>query len=143
MLTHLALEPEAGPNSESLRDAKVNVLKTIVPLKTKNLVRGQFRGYRKEKGVAPDSKVETYAAMRLDIDSDRWRGVRFYLRAGKCLPATGTEVVVRLRQAAFLAERPVLRHNTLRLQISPEIRFTLGLNVLAPTTRGRGRRWNW
>jgi len=139
VLTHLAMEPAAGTDSESLRDEKVKVLKAIAPLTKKNLVRGQFRGYRKEKGVAPDSKVETYAAMRLDIDSDRWRGVPFYLRAGKCLPATGTEVVVRLRQAASLAERPVLRHNTLRLQISPEIRFTLGLNVLDPDDQRMGQ----
>ncbi len=139
VLTHLAMEPAAGTDSESLRDEKFKVLKAIAPLTKNNLVRGQFRGYRKENGVAPDSQVETYAVMRLDIDSDRWRGVPFYLRAGKCLPATGTEVVVRLRQAASLAARPVLRHNTLRLQISPEIRFTLGLNVLDPDDQRTGQ----
>jgi len=95
-------------------------------LKKKNLVRGQFRGYRREKDVAPDSKVETYAAMRLDIDSERWRGVPFYLRVGKRLSATATEVVVRLRQAANLPQGLALKPNALRLQIGPEIEFALG-----------------
>ena len=139
VLTNLAMEPAAGTGSESLRDEKVKVLKAIAPLTKKNLVRGQFRGYRKEKGVASDSKVETYAAMRLHIDSERWRGVPFYLRAGKCLPTTGTEVVVRLRQAGSLAQRFELHHNTLRLKLSPEIRFTLGLNVLNPDDQKTGR----
>jgi len=139
VLTHLAMEPAEAADSESLRDAKVNVLKTIVPLKTKHLVRGQFRGYRKERGVAPDSKVETYAAMRLDIASDRWRGVPFYLRAGKCLPVTCTEVVVRLRPAANRPRGLELDANTLRLQISPEILFALGLNVLDPEDQKSGK----
>jgi len=139
VLTHLAMEPAADADSESLRDAKVNVLETIVPLKTKHLVRGQFRGYRKERGVAPDSKVETYAAMRLDIASDRWRGVPFYLRAGKCLPVTCTEVVVRLRPAVNRPRGLGLDANTLRLQISPEILFALGLNVLDPEDQKSGK----
>jgi len=139
VLTHLAMEPAAGPDSDSLRDAKVNVLKTIEPLKTTHLVRGQFRGYRKEKGVATDSKVETFAAMRLDIDSDRWRGVPFYLRAGKCLPVTSTEVVIRLRQAANLPQGFDLDSNSLRLQISPDILFALGLNVLDPDDQRTGQ----
>jgi len=132
MLTNLAMEPAAGTDRESIRDEKVKVLIAIAPLKKQDLVRGQFRGYHKEKGVAPDSQVETYAAMRLDIDSDRWRGVPFYLRAGKCLPVTCTEVVVRLRPAANRPRGLELDANTLRLQISPEILFALGLNVLGP-----------
>jgi len=139
VLTHLAMEPAAGPDSESLRDAKVNVLKATTPLKKQNLVRGQFSGYLKEKGVAPDSQVETFAAMRLDIDSDRWKGVPFYLRAGKCLPITSTEIVIRLRQAANLPQGSDLNPNTLRLQISPEILFALGLNVLDPEDQKSGK----
>ena len=61
-------------------------------------MRGQFRGYRQEKGVARDSKVETFAALRLEIDSWRWKGVPFYIRAGKCLPVTCTEVLARFRE---------------------------------------------
>lgn len=138
VLTNLAMEPVPGTDGEAIRDEKIKVLKAIAPLKKTNLVRGQFRGYRKEQGVAPDSKVETYAAMRLDIDSDRWRGVPFYLRAGKCLPATATEVVVRLRQAATLPQGLALKPNALRLQIGPEILFALGLNVLGPNDQKLG-----
>ena len=80
-------------------------MKAIPPLEAKNLVRGQFRGYRKEPGVAPDSKVETFAALKLEIDSWRWRGVPFYIRAGKNLPVTCTEVLVRLRQPPTMYDR--------------------------------------
>src|SRR5205807_2835491 len=86
VLTNLAMEPPVRTDSESIRDEKVKVLKAIPPLEAKNLVRGQFRGYRKESGVAADSQVETFAALRLDINSWRWHGVPFYLRAGKSLP---------------------------------------------------------
>ena len=86
VMCNLAMEPPVRTDSESIRDEKVKVLKAIPPIEAKNLVRGQFRGYRNEKGVAPDSKVETFAALRLEIDSWRWKGVPFYIRAGKCLP---------------------------------------------------------
>ena len=93
----LAMEPPIGTDTESLRDEKVKILKSIRPLTGRSLVRGQFRGYRDEAGVAPDSQVETFAAMELHIDSWRWAGVPFFIRAGKCLPVTATEVLVRLR----------------------------------------------
>src|SRR5262249_29687708 len=98
ILANRAMEPPVRTDSESMRDEKVKVLKAIPPLEAKDLVRGQFRGYRKEKGVAPDSQVETFAALRLDVHSWRWQGVPFYIRAGKSLPVTCTEVVVRLRR---------------------------------------------
>src|SRR5262245_26026619 len=98
VLTNLAMEPPVRPDSESIRDEKVKVLKAMLPLDPQHVVRGQFRGYRSETGVATDSKVETFAALQLAIDSWRWQGVPFYIRAGKCLPVTCTEVVVRLRQ---------------------------------------------
>ena len=82
-------------DSESVRDEKVKVLKAIDALDPKDVVRGQFRGYRNEKGVAPNSKTETFAALRLEINSWRWQGVPFYIRAGKFLPVTCTEVFVR------------------------------------------------
>src|SRR5438046_9649158 len=84
--------------SDSIRDEKVKVLKAIPSLTPDNVVRGQFRGYRSEKGVAPESTVETFVALRLQIDSWRWKGVPFYIRARKQLLVTCTEVVVRLRQ---------------------------------------------
>src|SRR2546421_263949 len=92
----LTMEPPVNTEGEALRDEKVKVLKAVRPVMPAQLVRGQFAGYRSEPGVAADSPVETYAALALQIDSWRWSGVPFYLRAGKCLPVTATEVVVDL-----------------------------------------------
>src|SRR6267154_1114370 len=98
ILTNLAMEAPSRTDSESIRDEKVKVLKAIQALDEANLVRGQFRGYLQEKGVAEDSKMETFAALRLEVNSWRWQGVPFYIRAGKCLPVTCTEIVCRLRR---------------------------------------------
>ena len=86
IVAFLAMEPPVNGSGDALRDEKVKVLRALRPLRPQDLVRGQFRGYRDEPDVAPDSKVETFAALRLAIDSWRWSGVPFYLRAGKCLP---------------------------------------------------------
>jgi len=139
VLTNLAMEPGAGSDSESIRDEKVKVLKAIPPLGAEHVVRGQFVGYRDEKDVAADSKVETYAAMRLEIENDRWQGVPFFLRAGKCLPITCTEVVVRLRRPATRYQELDLQPNALRLRISPEILFALGMNVLGSDEQKPGQ----
>src|SRR5262249_41783395 len=88
VLSNLTMEPPVATDSESIRDEKVKVLKAIPSLSPDDLVRGQFRGYRAEKGVAPGSTVETFAALRVRIDSWRWQGVPFYIRAGKSLPVT-------------------------------------------------------
>jgi len=132
VLANLAMEPPIRTDSESVRDEKVKVLKAISPLDPKNLVRGQFRGYRDEPGVAPDSKVETFAALKLHIDSWRWRGVPFYIRAGKCLAVTCTEVLLRLRQPPTMYKRYDLGSNYVRLRISPDIVLGFGLNVTSP-----------
>src|SRR4051794_13370931 len=95
ILTNLAMEPPARTDSESVRDEKAKVLKAVPPLAAGDLVRGQFRGYRAEQGVAAGSAVETFAALRLAVNSWRWQGTPFFIRAGKCLPVTCTEVVVR------------------------------------------------
>src|SRR5690348_7908716 len=97
IVTLLTLDAPTGRDGEALRDEKVKVLRAVRPLSAAKVVRGQYTGYRKEPGVAADSQVETYAAMALAIDSWRWSGVPFYLRAGKRLPVTATEVVVDLR----------------------------------------------
>src|SRR6266568_5677022 len=131
VLTNLAMEPPVRTDSESIRDEKVKVLKAMPPLDPKNLVRGQFRGYRKEAGVAPASTVDTFAALRLEVDSWRWRGVPFYIRAGKCLPVTATEVVVRLRRPPTMYEGYDLKPNYCRLRISPDIAIAVGTNVIA------------
>ena len=98
VLANLAMEPPARTDSELMRDEKVKVLKAMPPLEAANLARGQFRGYLQEPGVAPDSKVETFAALRLEIDNWRWQGVPFFIRAGKSLPVTCTEVLVQLKR---------------------------------------------
>src|SRR5207244_10720686 len=126
VLTNLAMERPVRTDSESIRDEKVKVLKAMPPLDPANLVRGQFRGYRKEAGVAPDSTVETFAALRLEVDSWRWKGVPFYIRAGKCLPVTCTEVVVRLRQPPTMYEGFDLKSNYCRLRISPDVTIAIG-----------------
>ena len=131
ILANLAMEPPVRTDSESIRDEKVKVLKAIPPLDMKNVIRGQFRGYRTENGVAPDSKVETFAALRLEIDSWRWHGVPFYIRAGKRLPVTCTEVLVRLRRPPTMYDSKALKSNHLRLRISPEVTIAIGMMVLS------------
>jgi glucose-6-phosphate 1-dehydrogenase len=131
VLANLAMEPPVTTGSESIRDEKVKVLRAIPPLEAKNLVRGQFRGYLNETGVASGSKVETFAAFKLEIDSWRWRGVPFYVRAGKCLPVTCTEIIVRLLQPPTMYRGFDLKSNHIRLRISPDIALAFGLNVVA------------
>jgi glucose-6-phosphate 1-dehydrogenase len=99
----LTMDPPAEQDPDALRDEKVRLMKSIVPLTPDEVVRGQFRGYRDEDGVAPDSAVETFAAVRLHVDSWRWADVPFVIRAGKCLPVTATEVAVELRPAPRIA----------------------------------------
>ena len=132
ILANLAMEPPPRTDSESIRDEKVKVLKAIPPLDQKNIVRGQFRGYRNEKGVAQDSKMETFAALQLEIDSWRWKGVPFYIRAGKCLPVTCAEIVVRLKQPPTMYQGFNLSRNDFRLRLSPEVTLAFGMNVIAP-----------
>jgi len=129
----LAMEPPTSTYHESIRDEQVKVFRMIRPLDPEHLVRGQFRGYRAEPGVAPGSQVETFAAVQLYIDSWRWEGVPFLIRAGKRLPVTTTEVLVTLR-------RPPLTHiasgqgNHLRFRLSPEISIGVGARVKQPGT---------
>jgi glucose-6-phosphate 1-dehydrogenase len=117
VVAFLAMEPPTGLHCDAIRDEQVKVFRTIPPLDPKHLVRGQFNGYKKEKGVGPESKVETFAAVRLEVQSWRWSGVPFLIRAGKCLPVTTTEVLVKLR-------KPPL--DTLAGESSNHFRFRLG-----------------
>jgi glucose-6-phosphate 1-dehydrogenase len=131
ILSHLAMEPPARTDGESVRDERVKVLKAIPPIESTDVVRGQFRGYRDEKGVAPESMVETFAAVRLTIDSWRWKGVPFYIRAGKHLPATCTEVIGRFRKPPTTLPDDVLTRNHLRFRVSPEMTIAVGATVMA------------
>jgi len=131
VLANLAMEPPIRMDCESIRDEKVKVLKAIPPLDENNLLRGQFRGYRTEKGVAPDSQVETFAALRLAINSWRWQGVPFFIRAGKCLPVTCTEILLRLRRPPTAYPASGLAPNHLRFRVNPDT--TLAFGMMAPT----------
>jgi len=139
VLANLTMEPPARNDSESLRDEKVKVLKSIPPIEAENLVRGQFTGYRSEPGVAPDSRRETFAALKLEIDSWRWAGVPFYIRAGKSLPVTCTEVVVRLRRAPKIFPTSSGLPNHVRFRISPETTLAIGATVMNPDDRMIGQ----
>jgi glucose-6-phosphate 1-dehydrogenase len=139
ILANLAMEPPARIDSESVRDEKVKVLKSIPALEERDLVRGQFRGYQDESGVAPDSRVETFAALRLEIDSWRWQGVPFYIRAGKSLATTCTEVVVRLRRAPKIFPAADGLPNHVRFRISPEMTIALGTTIMDEEDRSVGQ----
>ncbi len=136
VLSNLAMEPPAGFDSESIRDEKVKVLKAMPPIEGKNLVRGQFRGYREENGVAKDSQTETFAALKVEVNSWRWKGVPFYIRAGKCLPTTSTEVFGKFRKPPSILPDSILVENHLRLRLSPEVTIAMGMMSLAPGAQG-------
>jgi len=132
LLTNFLMEPPARLNSESIRDEKVKVLKAMPALSAKNIVRGQFKGYLQEPGVAPNSRTETFAALQLEVDSWRWKGVPIYLRAGKNLPVECTEALIRLKPAPSMYAGFGMRQNCLRMRISPEVTIAMGMNVINP-----------
>jgi glucose-6-phosphate 1-dehydrogenase len=127
----LAMEAPVGHDAESMRAEKLRLFHAMRPLQPDDVVRGQFRGYRKEEGVAKDSQVETFAALRLFIDNWRWAGVPFYIRAGKCLPVTATEVVVHLKSPplAIFDEVGPANSNYFRFRLSPEVLISIGARV--------------
>jgi glucose-6-phosphate 1-dehydrogenase len=116
---------------DAIRDEQVKVFRMIPPLDPKHLVRGQFKRYKSEKGVAPDSSVEAFAAVHLEIQSWRWSGVPFLIRAGKCLPVTTTEVLVKLR-------KPPL--DSLAGESSNHFRFRLGPGEISLSLSARVKR---
>jgi glucose-6-phosphate 1-dehydrogenase len=132
VVAFLAMEAPTGLHCDAIRDEQVKVFRTIPPLDPKNIVRGQFKGYQTEKEVPPDSKVETFAAVRLEIQSWRWSGVPFLIRAGKCLPVTTTEVLVKLRKPPLtnLADES---SNHFRFRLGPgELSISLSARVKRP-----------
>jgi glucose-6-phosphate 1-dehydrogenase len=132
VLANIAMEPPVRTDSESIRDEKVKVLKAMLPLETKNMVRGQFKGYLNEPGVKAGSTMETFAALKLEVDSWRWRGVPFYIRAGKSMPVTCTEIMIRLRQPPTMYCHYPLQANYLRFRISPDVGLGLSFNIPKP-----------
>ena len=134
VVASLAMEAPGSGNPEATRDAKAAVLEAMVPLQPDGVVRGQFRGYHDEPGVAADSRVETFAALRLYIDSWRWAGVPFYIRAGKSLPVTCAEVSVEMRPPprAVFGETGAGNANHLRFRLSPDVAIALNLRSKVP-----------
>jgi glucose-6-phosphate 1-dehydrogenase len=129
----LAMDAPASGHPEALRDEKARVLESIAPLNPKDVVRGQFRGYHDEPGVALYSRVETFAAVRLQVDNWRWAGVPFFIRAGKCLPITCTEVLVELKAPPYSAfGEKVDRPNYVRFRLGPDVAIALGVRSKAP-----------
>jgi glucose-6-phosphate 1-dehydrogenase len=129
VVAYLAEEPPSAGAPDAMRDARSKVLHAIRPLSADDLVRGQFQGYRKEPGVAHDSRVETFAAVRLYVDSWRWGGVPIYIRSGKCLPVTATEVMVMLKrppQTLFGDLYMPQGDNYVRFRLSPDIATAVG-----------------
>src|SRR3984893_808930 len=132
VVAFLAMEAPTGMYCDAIRDEQVKVFRAIPPLDPKHLVRGQFKGYKTEKGVKPDSKVETFAAVRLEVQSWRWSGVPFLIRAGKCLPVTTTEVLVKLRKPP-LDNLAGESSNHFRFRLGPgEISLSLSARVKRP-----------
>ncbi len=128
LLCNIAMEPPPNLEIERVRDEKVKVLRSIRTLRPEDVVRGQFAGYLKEPGVKPDSQVETYVALRFAIDSWRWKGVPFYIRAGKLLPLTATEVIVKLRQAPpIFGDAPP--QNYFRFRVTPNLEIAAAAMV--------------
>jgi len=129
LLSNLAMEPPPGIATEMLRDERVKVLKGIKALRPQDVVRGQFKGYCSEPGVKKDSQVETYVALHLYINSWRWKDVPVYIRAGKSLPVTATEVTVKLRQAPAIFTSEPMPENYFRFRVTPDLQIGLGAMV--------------
>jgi len=139
VVSYLAMEAPAqghgdGGYGEAIRDQQAKVLRTVRPLSVENMVRGQFRGYRDEPGVAPDSHMATFVALHLYIDSWRWHGVPFYVRAGKCLAKTVTEVTVELHHPppVVFQEPAPPRGNVVRFRLSPQVVIAVGARAKRP-----------
>lgn len=127
----LAMDAPVGRDGDAMHAEKLRLLRAIRPLDPKQVIRGQFRGYRDEEGVAPDSRVETFAALRLEIDTWRWAGVPFYIRVGKCMPITATEVMVDLKHPplAIFDEVTPATSNYFRFRLNPEVVISAGARV--------------
>jgi glucose-6-phosphate 1-dehydrogenase len=136
LVAQIAMEPPVAADAQSLRDEKVKVLRSMKPLDPQDVVRGQFSGYRDEDGVAGDSEVETYVAIKATIDSWRWAGVPFYIRAGKHLPVTATEILVEFEQPPqlFFAsdDAPAPHPNHLLFRLKPTERVSLTVQIKQP-----------
>lgn len=134
VISLLAMDAPAGKHHDALRSEKVQLFNAIRPIDPTDVIRAQFNGYRQEQGVSAESQVETFAAIRMYIDTWRWAGVPFYIRAGKCLPVSTTEVVVTLKRPPIeiFDEIEASESNFFRFQLSPDVNITLCTQVKQP-----------
>jgi glucose-6-phosphate 1-dehydrogenase len=141
VLSLLAMEPPSSIGAEAIRDEQAKVLRTVRPMDPGDLVLGQFRGYRSEAGVAADSQVPTYAALRLNVDSWRWQGVPFFVRAGKSLARTVTEVTVELKPAPSVVFPQVTQPhgNYVRFRLGPQVAIGVGALIKTPGEKLEGK----
>jgi glucose-6-phosphate 1-dehydrogenase len=130
VLCNVAMEPMTRTDSESVRNEKVKVLESVPSLRPEDVIRGQFEGYQHEPGVAHNSTTETFAAVRLFVNTFRWSGVPFYIRAGKNLPVTALEILIRLRKAPHIFT-VAADYNYVRLRLSPDVQFAMGVTALS------------
>jgi glucose-6-phosphate 1-dehydrogenase len=137
VLSNLTMDPPTGEDHEAVRDEKASLLKAIRPLTPESVVRGQYNGYRAVPGVAPGSSVETFVAVKLFIDTWRWAGVPIFIRAGKVLPVTATEVVVEFKRPPreTFGEIVPASSSHMRMRVSPDISIDLGVRVKVPGER--------
>jgi glucose-6-phosphate 1-dehydrogenase len=129
LLSNIAMEPPPTLSIESLRDERVKVLKSVPPLAVEDVVRGQYKGYLTTPGVKPDSKTETYVALKVAINSWRWRGVPFFIRSGKSLPITETEVIAKLRPPCPIFSNDAPPSNYVRFRISGDPLIAIGASI--------------
>ena len=126
LVSNIAMEPPPGIDMELFRDERVKVLRGILPIKPEDVVLGQFKGYLDEPGVAKDSRVETFVAMRLNINSWRWKSVPFFIRTGKSLAITSTQIIARLRKPPMIFATENQHQNYIRFQVSPDVKIAIG-----------------
>jgi glucose-6-phosphate 1-dehydrogenase len=140
IVSYLAMEAPSSTYDEAIRDEQAKVLRTVRPMEVQYMVRGQFRGYRDEPGVAKDSYMATYAALQLHVDSWRWDGVPFFVRAGKSLAKTVTEVMIELKKPppVVFSELAPARGNYVRLRVSPAVQIAVGARTKTPGERMQG-----
>jgi glucose-6-phosphate 1-dehydrogenase len=138
ILSNIAMEPPPTLSIESLRDERVKVLKSVQELADQDVVRGQYDGYLATPGVKPGSKTETFVALKLAVNSWRWRGVPFFIRAGKCLPKTETEVIAKLRRPCPIFSTEAPPQNYVRFRISGDPVIAIGASIKTAGDQLRG-----
>jgi glucose-6-phosphate 1-dehydrogenase len=140
VVSYVAMDAPSSTIPEAIRDEQAKVLRNVRPMNVDDMIRGQFRGYRDEPGVKPESFMATYAALRMWVDSWRWEGVPFFVRAGKSLAKTVTEVMIEFKnppQVVFSEPTPSMG-NYVRFRVSPNVQIAMGARKKTPGEKMKG-----